>query len=85
MNAATVKVEAAKNPNGPVNLLADAPSMPVFGLLGLSVVVELYAVLGTDRHCNVLDGVRTARGAAAAVRQRSLQKLCAACMVNKGR
>ena len=85
MNAATAKVEAARTPKGPFNLPADASSMPVFGLLVLSVILVLYAVLGTGRHCNVLDGVRTARGTAAAVRQRSLQKLCAACMVNKVR
>ena len=78
MNAATANVEAAKTPNGPVNLLAGAFLMSVICLLVPSVVLELYAALGTGRH-----GVRTARGTAAAVRQRSLQKLWAACMVTK--
>lgn len=83
MNAATAKVEAAKTPNGPLNLLADASSMPAFCLLVPSVVLELYAALGSGRHCNVLAGVRTVPGTAAAVRQRSLPKHCAACMVTK--
>lgn len=84
MNAATDKVDAAKIPNGPVNLLADAPSFKLDScLLVPCVVLELSAALQTGRHCKVLAGVRAARGTAAAVMQRSLHKLCAACILTK--
>ena len=84
MNVATAKVEAANIPKEPVNFLAGALTLtPAFCLLVLSTVLELNAALGTGRYCNDLAGVRTARGKAAAVKQRSLQKLCAACMLTK--
>lgn len=76
MNAATDKVEAAKIPNGPVNLLADAPSFMLDScLLVPCVVLGLSAALCTGRHCKALAGARAARGKAATVKQRSLQKL----------
>lgn len=76
MNAANDKVEAAKIPNGPVNLLADAPSFMLDScLLVPCVVLELSAALCTGTHCKVLTGVRAVRGTAAAAKQRSLQKL----------
>lgn len=76
MNAATDKVEAAKIPNGPVNLLADVPSFMLDSCLHVPcIVLELSAALCTVRHCRVVAGVTAARGTAAAVKQRSLQKL----------
>lgn len=81
MNAAAAKVEAAKTPRGPVNVVADARVYDCCLLL-LSVVLELNDAVGTGRHSNDFVDVRIVRGAAAAVKQRSLQ-ICAACMLTQ--
>lgn len=81
MNAAAAKVEAAKTPRGPVKVVADACVYDCCLLL-LSVVLEMNGAVGTGRHCNDLFDVRIIRGAAATVKQRSLQ-ICAACMLTQ--
>ena len=79
MKAAAAKVEAARTPRGPLNMVVDACVYDCCLLL-LSVVVEVNDAVGTDRYCNDLVDVRIVRGTAAAVKQRSLQ-ICAACIL----
>lgn len=76
MNAAAAKEEAAKTPKGPVSVLANA-CVDHRCLLLPSVESELKEPAGAGSDLAV---VRIVRGAAAAVKQRSLQ-ICAACML----
>ena len=80
MKVAAAKVEAARTPRGPPNLVANACVYDCWLLL-LSAVHEVNDAVGTGRYCNDLVDVRIVRGAAAAVKQRSLQ-IRAACILN---